>query len=114
MILASTFWQIDAHVGGVNDLAFSYPNKQLCIVTCGDDKLIKVGSNKTLCAYQKKKKKHFVNSFFIYTCISFSFSAELLNNYYRFGICLEENSFSSKATRHLFILFVPTRRKIFM
>lgn len=34
--------EIDAHVGGVNDLAFSYPNKQLCIVTCGDDKLIKV------------------------------------------------------------------------
>ncbi|KAJ1443545.1 WD40/YVTN repeat-like-containing domain superfamily [Sesbania bispinosa] len=34
--------EIDAHVGGVNDLAFLYPNKQLCIVTCGDDKLIKV------------------------------------------------------------------------
>lgn len=34
--------QIDAHVGGVNDLAFAYPNKQLCVVTCGDDKLIKV------------------------------------------------------------------------
>ncbi|KAJ1407691.1 WD40/YVTN repeat-like-containing domain superfamily [Sesbania bispinosa] len=38
----SALFQIDAHVGGVNDLAFSYPNKQLCIVTCGDDKLIKV------------------------------------------------------------------------
>lgn len=37
-----TSLQIDAHVGGVNDLAFSYPNKQPCIVTCGDDKLIKV------------------------------------------------------------------------
>ncbi|KAE9610024.1 putative transcription factor WD40-like family [Lupinus albus] len=34
--------EIDAHVGGVNDLTFSYPNKQLCIVTCGDDMLIKV------------------------------------------------------------------------
>ncbi|KAL5783841.1 hypothetical protein ACOSP7_008870 [Xanthoceras sorbifolium] len=34
--------QIDAHVGGVNDLAFAHPNKQLCVVTCGDDKLIKV------------------------------------------------------------------------
>ncbi|KAJ8772012.1 hypothetical protein K2173_027189 [Erythroxylum novogranatense] len=34
--------EIDAHVGGVNDLAFAHPNKQLCIVTCGDDKLIKV------------------------------------------------------------------------
>ncbi|XP_074276734.1 topless-related protein 3-like [Silene latifolia] len=34
--------EIDAHIGGVNDLAFAYPNKQLCILTCGDDKLIKV------------------------------------------------------------------------
>ncbi|XAR67781.1 hypothetical protein NMG60_11002680 [Bertholletia excelsa] len=34
--------QIDAHIGNVNDLAFSNPNKQLCIVTCGDDKTIKV------------------------------------------------------------------------
>ncbi|KAF7837781.1 topless-related protein 2 [Senna tora] len=34
--------EIDAHIGVVYDLAFSYPNKQLCIVTCGDDKLIKV------------------------------------------------------------------------
>ncbi|KAK4769627.1 hypothetical protein SAY86_027777 [Trapa natans] len=34
--------EIEAHIGSVNDLAFAYPNKQLCIVTCGDDKLIKV------------------------------------------------------------------------
>ncbi|XP_010921588.1 protein TPR1 isoform X1 [Elaeis guineensis] len=34
--------EIGAHVGGVNDIAFSRPNKQLCVVTCGDDKLIKV------------------------------------------------------------------------
>uniref|UniRef100_A0A0C9RTU1 TSA: Wollemia nobilis Ref_Wollemi_Transcript_13459_4557 transcribed RNA sequence n=1 Tax=Wollemia nobilis TaxID=56998 RepID=A0A0C9RTU1_9CONI len=34
--------EIDAHVGGVNDLSFSHPNKQLCIITCGDDKTIKV------------------------------------------------------------------------
>ncbi|KAI8012879.1 Protein TPR3 [Camellia lanceoleosa] len=33
---------IDAHVGGVNDIAFAHPNKQLCIVRCGDDKTIKV------------------------------------------------------------------------
>ncbi|KAH0642851.1 hypothetical protein KY289_033825 [Solanum tuberosum] len=34
--------EIDAHAGGVNDIAFSHPNKQLCVVTCGDDKTIKV------------------------------------------------------------------------
>ncbi|XP_024979277.1 topless-related protein 4-like isoform X1 [Cynara cardunculus var. scolymus] len=34
--------EIEAHVGSVNDLAFSYPNKQLCVVTCGEDRLIKV------------------------------------------------------------------------
>jgi len=33
--------QIDAHVGGVNDIAFSQPNNKFCVVTCGDDKLIK-------------------------------------------------------------------------
>nr|GEU94379.1 von Willebrand factor, type A [Tanacetum cinerariifolium] len=32
--------EIDAHVGGVNDLAFSHPNKQLCVITFGDDKTI--------------------------------------------------------------------------
>ncbi|GAB2277382.1 Topless- protein 3, variant 2 [Dionaea muscipula] len=34
--------EIEAHAGTVNDLAFAYPNKQPCVVTCGDDKLIKV------------------------------------------------------------------------
>ncbi|KAK6124891.1 hypothetical protein DH2020_041377 [Rehmannia glutinosa] len=34
--------EIDAHVGSVSDLAFSHPNKQLCIITCGEDKTIKV------------------------------------------------------------------------
>ncbi|KAJ4839218.1 Topless- protein 4, partial [Turnera subulata] len=34
--------EIEAHVGSVNDLAFSYPNKQLSIVTCGEDRVIKV------------------------------------------------------------------------
>lgn len=34
--------EVDAHAGAVNDIAFAYPNKQLCVLTCGDDKLIKV------------------------------------------------------------------------
>ncbi|CAK9188200.1 unnamed protein product [Ilex paraguariensis] len=34
--------EVDAHVGGVNDLAFSKPNKQLLLITCGDDKLVQV------------------------------------------------------------------------
>ncbi|XP_063945193.1 topless-related protein 4 isoform X5 [Daucus carota subsp. sativus] len=34
--------EIEAHVGSVNDIAFCFPNKQLCIVTCGEDRLIKV------------------------------------------------------------------------
>lgn len=36
------FIQIEAHTGGVNDLGFSQRNKQLCVITCGDDKTIKV------------------------------------------------------------------------
>ncbi|GFP88955.1 topless-related protein 4 [Phtheirospermum japonicum] len=34
--------EIDAHIGSVSDLAFSHPNKQLCVITCGEDKTIKV------------------------------------------------------------------------
>ncbi|XP_039044303.1 topless-related protein 1-like [Hibiscus syriacus] len=34
--------EIDAHVGGVNDLAFATPSKQHLVITGGDDKLIKV------------------------------------------------------------------------
>lgn len=40
--------QIEAHAGGVNDIAFAHPNKQLCVVTCGDDKLIKVSGESLL------------------------------------------------------------------
>ncbi|KAJ3693284.1 hypothetical protein LUZ60_008764 [Juncus effusus] len=39
--------EIDAHNGGVNDLAFSQPAKQNHIVTCGDDMTIKVWSATT-------------------------------------------------------------------
>ncbi|KAL0394295.1 UNVERIFIED_CONTAM: Topless-related protein 1 [Sesamum latifolium] len=33
---------IDAHVGSVNDLAFSKPHEKLVLISCGDDKLIQV------------------------------------------------------------------------
>ncbi len=48
-------FQIDAHIGGVNDIAFAHPNKQLCIVTCGDDKIIKVLALCVVRLYEKKK-----------------------------------------------------------
>ncbi|XP_055820274.1 protein TPR3-like isoform X2 [Solanum dulcamara] len=34
--------EIEAHSGSVNDLAFSKPNNQLLVITCGEDKLVKV------------------------------------------------------------------------
>ncbi|KAK9715176.1 hypothetical protein RND81_06G147900 [Saponaria officinalis] len=34
--------EIEAHVGSVNDLAFSQPSKHMAIITCGEDRLIKV------------------------------------------------------------------------
>ncbi|XP_052209543.1 protein TOPLESS-like [Diospyros lotus] len=34
--------EIDAHVGAVNDLAFSKPDKLLYLITCGNDKFIQV------------------------------------------------------------------------
>ncbi|GAB4836826.1 hypothetical protein Ancab_001741 [Ancistrocladus abbreviatus] len=35
-------FEIDAHQGGVNALAFSAPRGKPCLVTCGDDKIIRV------------------------------------------------------------------------
>lgn len=35
-------FQIEAHSGNVSDLAFAQPNKQLCVITGGEDKAIKV------------------------------------------------------------------------
>ncbi|KAF8393179.1 hypothetical protein HHK36_021420 [Tetracentron sinense] len=34
--------EIEAHVGNVNDIAFSHPNEKLSVITCGEDKSIKV------------------------------------------------------------------------
>lgn len=34
--------QIDAHIGSVNDIAFSHPKQQMSVITCGEDKIIKV------------------------------------------------------------------------
>ena len=42
--------QIEAHTGSVSHLAFSYPNKQLSVVTCGDDRIIKVCLSDYLCS----------------------------------------------------------------
>ncbi|TXG62210.1 hypothetical protein EZV62_013573 [Acer yangbiense] len=42
-----THLEIDAHLGAVNDLAFSYPNEQLLVLTCGDDMTIKVWDSVT-------------------------------------------------------------------
>ncbi|KAK6927583.1 WD40 repeat [Dillenia turbinata] len=62
---------IDAHTGSVNDLAFSKPGQELLVITCGDDRLVKVwdvatGDNLlifeghkapvySICAHNKKK-----------------------------------------------------------
>lgn len=44
-ILKSSFSvQIDAHIGSVNDLAFSKPYGKFVVISCGDDKLIQVSS----------------------------------------------------------------------
>ncbi|KAG4389307.1 hypothetical protein GLYMA_06G066200v4 [Glycine max] len=40
--IISQHLEIDAHDGSVNDLAFSSLNEQLLVITCGDDKKIKV------------------------------------------------------------------------
>ncbi|KAF7830319.1 topless-related protein 1-like isoform X1 [Senna tora] len=39
--------EIEAHVGSVNDLAFCSPTSKLCLLTCGDDKTIKLWDTTT-------------------------------------------------------------------
>ena len=36
------FFHIEAHLSKVNDLSFSHLNRKLCIITCGEDKAVKV------------------------------------------------------------------------
>ncbi|KAL8496924.1 hypothetical protein ACS0TY_020563 [Phlomoides rotata] len=40
-------FEIDAHVGSVNDIAFSKPYDKLVVISCGDDKLIQVWDAET-------------------------------------------------------------------
>lgn len=39
--------EIDAHSGSVNDIAFAKPDKETFVITCGDDKLVKVWDTST-------------------------------------------------------------------
>ncbi|XP_057826168.2 protein TOPLESS-RELATED PROTEIN 2 isoform X3 [Cryptomeria japonica] len=41
--------EINAHIGGVNDIAFNCHKQQLSVITCGDDKCIKVWDAVTGC-----------------------------------------------------------------
>ena len=61
-LVLTSIMQIDAHVGGVNDIAFSTPNKQLCVITCGDDKTIKVRVDRFVQhpMFEKTLKKSYV------------------------------------------------------
>ena len=36
------FFHIETHLRKVNDLSFSHQNRKLCIITCGEDKAVKV------------------------------------------------------------------------
>eukprot|EP00253_Pinus_taeda_P023572 PITA_23572 len=45
----NTTLQINAHIGSVNDIAFVHLQGKLCLITCGDDKTIKVWNAETGC-----------------------------------------------------------------
>ncbi|KAF8034494.1 hypothetical protein BT93_C0724 [Corymbia citriodora subsp. variegata] len=84
--------ELEAHVGSVNDLAFSYPNnKQLCVVTCGEDMSINVWEAGTglktfrfegeapvysICTHQKENVQFIISTatdgiinFWLYDCM---------------------------------------------
>lgn len=99
--------QVNAHNGSVNDIAFSSLNKQLLVITCGDDKTIKVNSYDKLSFIKKlnqgphpQKKKTNQISFLL-----------LL----RSGMLLMvSNVILLKVTKLLFVLFVLIRSKMLM
>jgi hypothetical protein len=50
----------------VNDLAFCYPNKKLSVITCGDDKTIKVGYENSRYVVSRRKKVIYLHFFFVF------------------------------------------------
>ncbi|KAG6523200.1 hypothetical protein ZIOFF_013053 [Zingiber officinale] len=84
--------EIDAHIGSVNDIAFSYPKKTLSIITCGDDKAIKVSKTMWFISQKIVQEELYVLNRF--RC--------MMN---RCGmIQLDRNSIHLKAMKPLFIL----------
>ncbi|KAG6536850.1 hypothetical protein ZIOFF_001921 [Zingiber officinale] len=84
--------EIDAHIGSVNDIAFSYPKKTLSIITCGDDKAIKVSKTMWLISQKIVQEELYVLNRF--RC--------MMN---RCGMLqLDRNSIHLKAMKPLFIL----------
>ncbi|KAG6472511.1 hypothetical protein ZIOFF_069976 [Zingiber officinale] len=67
--------EIDAHIDSVNDIAFSYPKKTLSIITCGDDKAIKVSKTMWLISQKIVQEELYVlNSVSLFLSVKFFFS----------------------------------------
>ncbi|KAG6532405.1 hypothetical protein ZIOFF_006245 [Zingiber officinale] len=69
---------IDAHIGSVNDIAFSYPKKTLSIITCGNDKAIKVSKTMWLISQKIVPEELYVLNRFRCMMNSFSSGCSLL------------------------------------
>ncbi|KAG6523080.1 hypothetical protein ZIOFF_012933 [Zingiber officinale] len=69
---------IDAHIGSVNDIAFSYPKKTLSIITCGNDKAIKVSKTMWLISQKIVQEELYVLNKFRCMMNSFSSGCSLL------------------------------------
>ncbi|KAG6511242.1 hypothetical protein ZIOFF_029299 [Zingiber officinale] len=70
--------EIDAHIGSVNDIAFSYPKKTLSIITCGNDKAIKVSKTMWLISQKIVQEELYVLNRFRCMMNSFSSGCSLL------------------------------------
>lgn len=107
--------QIDAHIGGVNDIAFSHPNKTLSIITCGDDKLIKVRSLIWYTASPFLEKKKWTP----YSYDTLLYPLEKMNHgctfdFGRYGMLRQDKSSTHlKVTKLQYILFALTTRSQF-
>lgn len=84
----------------MNDLAFCYPNKKLSVITCGDDKTIKVGYENSSYVVSHREKVIYLRLFF---CL------------YRCGMwLLVQSCILLKVMRLPFILFALTAKKMLM
>ncbi|KAG6476631.1 hypothetical protein ZIOFF_065876 [Zingiber officinale] len=88
--------EIDAHIGSVNDIAFSYPKKTLSIITCSNDKAIKVSKTMWLISQKIVQEELYVLNSFSSGCSLLALGSNAVHKLWQWP-CDERNP-SGKST----------------